>query len=117
METVTKEEHPGRVASSKKLVEWNRKNKVNLLKEPAQEPTQEPTQKPAQEPAQEPRVTSSQALYACGVIIIIAGAAASYFLHKPPEVKTTSPPKKDIFFNAITYNKWRRNSKKISALA
>jgi len=116
METVTKEEHPGRVASSKKLVEWNRKNKVNLLKEPAQEPIQEPTQKPAQEPAQEPRVTSSQALYACGVIII-AGAAASYFLHKPPEVKTTSPPKKDIFFNAITYNKWRRNSKKISALA
>ena len=86
-QVVTKEKHPGRVASGKKLVEWNRKNKKKL-----QEPKEEPKEEPKKEPSQEPQVTSSyKALYVSGgAVIIIAVAAAWYFLRK--EVKTTLPP-------------------------
>ena len=77
--TVTKEKHPGRVASGKRLVEWNRNNKKSL-----QEPKEEPKKEAKKEPAQEPQVNSShKALYASGgAVIIIAVAAAWYFCAK-----------------------------------
>lgn len=95
--TVTREKHPGRVASGKRLVEWNRNNNKKGL----QEPKEEAKNDPIQESAQEPQVKSSQALYAGGGVIIVVGAlAAWYFLiaPKPAEVQTTSPLKKhDIY--------------------
>jgi len=93
--TVTREKHPGRVASGKRLVEWNRNNNKKGLQEP-----KEPKNDLIQKPAQEPQVKSSQALYAgSGVIVVAALLAAWYFLRKKPaEVKTTSPLKKhDIY--------------------
>ena len=92
--TVTREKHPGRVASGKRLVEWNRNNNKKGLQEP-----KEPKNDPIQEP-QEPQVKSSQVIYAgSGVIVVAALLAAWYFLRKKPaEVKTTSPLKKhDIY--------------------
>ena len=91
--TVTREKHPGRVASGKRLVEWNRNNNKKGLQEP-----KEPKNDPIQESAQEPQVKSSQALYAGGGVIIVVGAlAAWYFLIAPKPLQTKSPPKTDIF--------------------
>ena len=101
--TVTREKHPGRVASGKRLVEWNRNNNKKGLQEPKEEAKKEAKK----EPAQEPQVNSSQVIYAgSGVIVVAALLAAWYFLRKKPaevnaerhKVQTTSPLKKhDIY--------------------
>ena len=86
---VTKPKHPSRVASGKRLVEWNRRNKENLLKNKEQEPTSAPTS--AQEPTSAP--TSAPTSY---TLYVAAAGLIAWILwtqkKKAPAVKSSPPP-------------------------
>ena len=91
-EQVTKQKNEGRVAAGKRLAEWNRKNKENLLKKKEQEPTSS-AQEPNKEPSQEP--TSAQVDYTLYVAAAAAGLVAWIFLmrsEKTPVVQSQPSP-------------------------
>jgi len=114
-EVVTKIKHPGRVASGKRLVEWNRqikKSKQQKTEEPEQEPEQKPKQKPKQEPEQEPKQKPNQepkqeskweqesGLFSkyriAGAIALTLGITVFFFWKRDPDSKTVQP-ENDIF--------------------
>ena len=103
METVTKAKNEGRVAAGKRLVEWNRKKKEDLLKNKAQEPNQvaaSGNQVPNQVDASENQVLSSYMVqYGALAIILLAIGGYIYYTRKQavvvePTPKKTAPEKK-----------------------
>ena len=94
---VTKIKHPGRVVSGKRLVEWNRKNKKDLLQEAGQEPKQEP--KPELE--QELSTETSLKYVIGGAIVLAIGIVVFFYWNNSKLPKTASQPaaepKNDIF--------------------
>ena len=72
--TIVKPKDPGRVASGKKLVEWNRKKKEDMLKN--QEPSQEPSQVPSQVPT-----SNNISMWYGGAAISLAGVGTVFYLY------------------------------------
>ena len=87
---VLKEPHPGRVAGGKKLAEFNRKRKEEMLKlvqVSTQVVDQVPTQVLEQVPNKE--LVSSFNLYSAGVIILlIGGGVVGYMFYTSKNSKT-----------------------------
>ena len=95
MNQVTKQKHPGRQASGKKLVEWNKKNKEALLKNQKQ-PESSEGQEPNQELNQEP--TSQVPSMILGILTIVgAGGAAYYFYNQQKPAAAPAPKKAKIY--------------------
>ena len=98
---VTKPKHPGRVESGKRLVEWNRKNKENILKEPnqvAKNLEQEPAKEPNQEPGQVGKSYDAH-MVGVGALAILAIGLLVYFHQKSPGKLQAEKPEKDIIFD------------------
>ena len=103
METVTKAKNEGRVAAGKRLVEWNRKKKEDLLKNKAQEPSQvtvSENQEPNQVAVSGNQVLSSYMVqYGALAVILLAIGGYIYYTHKQaakvePTPEKTAPEKK-----------------------
>ena len=98
-EQVTKSKNEGRVAAGKRLAEWNRKNKENLVKNKEQVSSSGESSKPtsAQEPASP---TSNTSMLAGAALVALAAAAIFFFMKKsiptPQKVKPAAPDD-DIF--------------------
>ena len=87
---VTKPKHPGRVASGRRLVEWNKKKKEDLLKK-TQKPSQEPSQEHHKEPDQvslSAVKSSNEVYYGVGALAVVAIGLLVYF----KTVKTVKKP-------------------------
>ena len=97
METVTKAKNEGRVAAGKRLVEWNRKKKEDLLKNKAQEPSQvtvSKNQEPNQIDACVNQVLSSYMVqYGALAIILLAIGGYVYYTRKQAVVVEPTPEK------------------------
>ena len=89
MDTITKTKSEGRVAAGKRLVEWNRKNKENLVKNREKVASsgdssvsvseQEPTSSNLSSPSQTSTVLYSGAL----AIVVVIGVALYVYRKKP----------------------------------
>ena len=94
-EQVTKSKNEGRVAAGKRLVEWNRKNKENLVKNKGQVESSD-----LAGDQQEPQSQTSTVLYG-GLAIVVVISVALYVYRKKSAPLTTSaaPPSNndDIF--------------------
>ncbi len=84
-QVVTKQKSEGRVEAGKRLAEWNKKNKENLLKNKTQDnPSEKPSNLSSGEKA--PSYLSSGQYYYGGVgIALVAGIALLYFWNQKPE--------------------------------
>ena len=94
-EQVTKPKNEGRVAAGKRLAEWNRKNKENLLK------NKEQVESSDNSSAQEPQSQTSTVVYGSGALAVLAviGVALYLYHEKKPvlNAKATPAPGPDIF--------------------
>ena len=97
-QVVTKSKNEGRVAAGKRLVEWNRKNKENLVKNKEQVESSDLTRDAGDQ--QEPQSQTSTVVYG-GLAIVVVISVALYVYRKKPAPLTTSaaPPSNndDIF--------------------
>ena len=94
MSEVTKLKNEGRVAAGKRLAEWNRKNKENLLKN--KEKVESSDDSSASSVQQEP--TSQTIIYGSGVFVIFAViGVALYIYHGKKSAPTTTSAEPDIF--------------------
>ena len=88
MDTITKTKSEGRVAAGKRLVEWNRKNKENLVKNREKVASsgdssvsvseQEPTSSNLSSPSQ-----TSTVVYGALAIVVVIGVALYVYRKKP----------------------------------
>ena len=99
-EQVVKAKNEGRVAAGKRLVEWNRKNKEDLLKNKNQEPISGESSAPtgAEEPTS---ATSNTTLYGGVSVAVALAGIAVFFLWKRntpnPTPQPVAKPEDDIF--------------------
>ena len=96
MEQVTKSKNEGRVAAGKRLAEWNRKNKENLLKNEEQvKPSGKPSEpSSAQEPTSE---ASSYTLYiAAASVLVVAWILWTQEKETPAAVQSSPPLPKPV---------------------
>ena len=101
MNTVTSK-NSGRVAAGKKLVEWNRKNKADLLKNKAQVGSSDAPS--ASSDQQEPQSQTSTVLYSGGALAVLVGVVALYLYRgkftpdsTPSKAPPAPPSEPDIF--------------------
>ena len=87
-EQVTKSKNEGRVAAGKRLVEWNRKNKENLVKNKEQVESSDPTRDAGDQ--QEPQSQTSTVVYGGALAIVVVIGVALYVYRKKPAPLTTS---------------------------
>ena len=98
-EQVTKVKNEGRVAAGKRLVEWNRKNKENLVKREEVASSDFPSAPSAQ---QEPQ-SHHTVLYSGGALaILVVGVGFALYLYRGKIASDTSSkappaPENDIF--------------------
>ena len=94
MDTITKTKSEGRVAAGKRLVEWNRKNKENLVKnkEQVESSEQEPTSSNLSSPSQ-----TSTVVYGALAIVAVIGVAL-YVYRKKPAPPSSAPSNNDDIF-------------------
>ena len=109
MSEVTKPKSEGRVAAGKRLVEWNRKNKENLIKNKEKvsssgEPSnlssvQEPSNKTSSNlsSVKEPNNKASSNLAIYGGVVILVGVICAFYLHNRASPATTPSKNNDIF--------------------
>ena len=92
---VTKLKNEGRVAAGKRLAEWNRKNKENLIKNKEQVESSGESSAPtsAQEPAS---ATSNTTLYRAA-IVLVAGIICGFYWKRNTTLKVAIQPENDIF--------------------
>ena len=84
MEQVTKSKNEGRVAAGKRLVEWNRKNKEDLLKNREQVATSDP-------PSQQENVSqATSSVFYSGGALLVAGIAVIFLWKQRGTSKVTS---------------------------
>ena len=88
-EQVTKPKSKGRVAAGKRLVEWNRKHKEDLLKNREQVAISDPTRDAGDQ--QEPQSQTSTVVYGGALAIVVVIGVALYIYRKKPAPPTTSP--------------------------
>ena len=77
-EQVTKPKNEGRVAAGKRLAEWNRKNKENLVKNQEQVDTSDDLSASSSTPS------VMQNTYVIGGVILVAGIAALFLWKRKP---------------------------------
>ena len=96
-EQVTKSKNGGRVAAGKRLVEWNRKNKENLVKNKEQVESSDLTRDAGDQ--QEPQSQTSTVLYGGLAIVVVIGVALYVYRKKPAPLTTSAAPpsNNDIF--------------------
>ena len=95
-EQVTKSKNEGRVAAGKRLVEWNRKNKENLVKNREQVASSVPSRDAGDQ--QEPQSQTSTVFYGGGALVVLAViGVALYHVKKPAPPKALSNNDDDIF--------------------
>ena len=101
MDTVTKPKSEGRVAAGKRLVEWNRKNKENLVKREKAASSDSPSAPSAQ---QEPQSQTSTVFYGGGALaILVVGVGFALYLYRgkiasdSTSSKAPPAPENDIF--------------------
>ena len=92
MDTVTKPKSEGRVAAGKRLVEWNRKNKENLVKNREEVATSGDSSNLASAPSdqQEPQSQTSTVFYGGGALAVLAVIRVALYLYHE---KKPVPPK------------------------
>ena len=99
-EQVTKTKNEGRVAAGKRLVEWNRKNKEDLLKKKNQVNSSSESSANEVSSSTSSSTFSSSSIYDIGATVALAGIAV-VFLWKRNTLNTTSQPvakpENDIF--------------------
>ena len=88
-EQVTKSKNEGRVAAGKRLVEWNRKNKENLVKNKEQVESSDTRDAGDQ---QEPQSQTSTVLYGGLAIVVVIGVALYVYRKKPAPLTTSAAP-------------------------
>ena len=89
-EQVTKSKNEGRVAAGKRLVEWNRKNKENLVKNKEQVESSDLTRDAGDQ--QEPQSQTSTVLYGGLAIVVVIGVALYVYRKKPAPLTTSAAP-------------------------
>ena len=80
--TTQVKKNPGRVASGKQLVEWNKKKKADLQvaeEVPNQVPSQVPEQVPSQVPSQVPTKSYDKYMIGGGILVVLAVGLLVYF--------------------------------------
>lgn len=92
-EQVTKSKNEGRVAAGKRLAEWNRKNKENLLKNKDQVAVSDPTRAAGDQ--QEPQ--SQTVVYGGALAIVVVIGVALYIYRKKPATSPAPSNNDDIF--------------------
>ena len=98
-EQVTKVKNEGRVAAGKRLVEWNRKNKENLVKNREEVASSDSPSAPSDQ--HEPQSRASTVIYGGGAlaILVVGVGFALYLYHEKKPIPTTHPleSNNDIF--------------------
>ena len=89
-EQVTKSKNEGRVAAGKRLVEWNRKNKENLVKNKEQVESSDLTRDAGDQ--QEPQSQTSTVVYGGLAIVVVIGVALYVYRKKPAPLTTSAAP-------------------------
>ena len=89
-EQVTKSKNEGRVAAGKRLAEWNRKNKENLLKNKEQVSSSGESSAPSGVAGDQQEPTSATSMLA-GAAIVAVGIAIFFFWKRPQTSAATSP--------------------------
>ena len=102
-EQVTKVKNEGRIAAGKRLVEWNRKNKENLVKN--REEVASSVSPSAPSAQQEPQ-SHHTVLYSGGALaVLVVGVGAALYLYRgkiasdstPSKAPPAPPSEPDIF--------------------
>ena len=92
---ITRPKHPGRQAAGKRLAEWNRKNKEDLLKNKDEVPAQVPSSG-----AQVVKEQSSHTLKYSGLgiilLICVAGGGIYFYSRKKTPSPAPEPLKKEV---------------------
>ena len=104
-EQVTKSKNEGRVASGKRLAEWNRKNKENLVKNKEQVESsnlssdQQVKSSNLSSDQQEPQSQTSTVVYG-GALAIVAVISVALYLYrgKKPAPPSSAPSNNDDIF-------------------
>ena len=103
-EQVTKVKSEGRVAAGKRLAEWNRKNKEDLLKNKNQVSSNTPAStnevSPSTSSSTFSSTFSSSNVYGIGAAIVLAGIAVVFLWKRNTPNSTPKPvakPENDIF--------------------
>ena len=91
-EQVTKSKNEGRVASGKRLVEWNRKNKENLKNKEQVESSNLSSDQ------QEPQSQTSTVVYGGALAIVAVIGVALYVYRKKPAPPSSAPSNNDDIF-------------------
>ena len=99
-EQVTKVKNEGRVAAGKRLVEWNRKNKENLVKNREQVASSVPSRDAGDQ--QEPQSQTSTVFYGGGALAVLAVIGVALYLYRGKTSDSTPSkappaPEHDIF--------------------
>ena len=92
-EQVTKSKNEGRVAAGKRLVEWNRKNKENLVKNKEQVESSN-----LSSDQQEPQSQTSTVVYGGALAIVAVIGVALYIYRKKPAPPSSAPSNNDDIF-------------------
>ena len=92
-EQVTKSKNEGRVAAGKRLVEWNRKNKENLVKNKEQVESSN-----LSSDQQEPQSQTSTVAYGGALAIVVVVGVAIYVYRKKPAPPSSAPSNNDDIF-------------------
>lgn len=98
-EQVVKAKNEGRVAAGKKLAEWNRKNKEDLLKNKNQINSSADAGTNEASPSTSLSTFSSSSVYGIGAAVALAGIAVFYFWKRntTPVAQPVAKPENDIF--------------------
>ena len=98
-EQVTKSKNEGRVASGKRLVEWNRKNKENLKnKEQVDQRATQLQSSNLSSDQQEPQSQTSTVVYGGALAIVAVIGVALYVYRKKPAPPSSAPSNNDDIF-------------------
>ena len=94
---VTKTKHPGRIAGGYRLVEWNRKNKANLTKEPINQDLQV-AQEPINQDLQVATIPTTSLILGA-LIVVVAVGVELYFKSSSSEKSLKKKQQKIDPFN------------------